>query len=175
MAVGYNARFGDPEAQNAMMMLSLETDIASLMFACTQGKLRDISLSIQPGFACSVVISSPGYPHNYAFGQGVTLDSMLEDVQLFHDSTRRDHGVVKTSGARVFTVTAHADTLENARRNAYKGVSAVQFRGMFYRRDIASICGDRPTFIKEREEDPGVVEDDVSATETGVCQAQEFV
>ena len=47
-------------------------------------------------------------------------------------------GDVFTAGGRVIASTAVADTLAEAVTDAYKGVKAVSFEGMQYRRDIAS-------------------------------------
>lgn len=43
-----------------------------------------------------------------------------------------------TSGGRVFSVAAYADTLESALRLAYDAVRTIEFRGMFYRKNIGA-------------------------------------
>jgi hypothetical protein len=47
------------------------------------------------------------------------------------------NGTLVTAGGRVMAVSATADSLEDAVKLAYTGVSMVSFEGMFYRRDIA--------------------------------------
>ena len=44
--------------------------------------------------------------------------------------------VLKTSGGRVVAVSAYADSFDEAWKKAYKGIEAVCFEGMFYRKDI---------------------------------------
>lgn len=47
-------------------------------------------------------------------------------------------GEVVTAGGRVIASTAVADTLEDAIKDAYKGVDGVKFDGMQFRRDIGA-------------------------------------
>jgi phosphoribosylamine--glycine ligase/phosphoribosylformylglycinamidine cyclo-ligase len=48
-----------------------------------------------------------------------------------------ENGKLVTAGGRVMAVSAVSDTLEEAVKLSYTGVSMVNFEGMFYRRDIA--------------------------------------
>ncbi|TDZ31993.1 Bifunctional purine biosynthetic protein ADE1 [Colletotrichum spinosum] len=41
----YNARFGDPETQSLMMLLSPESDLALILLACTQQNLKSVTFS----------------------------------------------------------------------------------------------------------------------------------
>jgi phosphoribosylamine-glycine ligase len=58
-------------------------------------------------------------------------------VTVFHAGTRRDDGHIVTDAGRVLGVTARADNLKSAVDLAYRGVDAIKFEGMMYRRDIA--------------------------------------
>jgi hypothetical protein len=61
-----------------------------------------------------------------------------EDIHFFHAGTSLlTNGDLVTSGGRVMAVSATADSLEQAVKLVYQGVSMVEFDGMFYRRDIA--------------------------------------
>ncbi|KAF2496121.1 phosphoribosylamine-glycine ligase [Lophium mytilinum] len=133
----YNARFGDPETQTMMMLLS-EDDFAAILLACTQGRLDQVDLNITPGFASNVVIAAGGYPEKYRKGDVVTLNDYPPDVQVFHAGTQYENGMLKTAGGRVFSVAARGATLEEAVATAYKGVEAIQFECMFYRKDIGT-------------------------------------
>lgn len=68
----YNTRFGDPETQSVIPLLSQDTDLAEVMLACTQGRLDQVKLNVTPAFACNVVIASDGYPKTY------TEDELVE-------------------------------------------------------------------------------------------------
>jgi phosphoribosylamine--glycine ligase len=83
-------------------------------------------------------MASGGYPGSYPTGLPITgLEDVDPDVVVFHAGTRRDaDGRLVTAGGRVLGVTATADTLEEARRQAYANVECIHFEGAHYRRDI---------------------------------------
>ena len=61
----------------------------------------------------------------------------LKNVIAFHAGTtfNADNEVV-TSGGRVIAVTAHGDSIEEARNIAYREVEKIHFEGANYRHDI---------------------------------------
>ncbi|KAL5089123.1 hypothetical protein Trisim1_005978 [Trichoderma cf. simile WF8] len=133
----YNVRFGDPETQTMMLLLSQNTDLAAVLLACTQGTLKDAYLGVRLGYACNVVISSAGYPGPYSTGKPIRLDSILSpDIHIFHAGTKLIGDVLHTAGGRVFSVAAYGDSLGGAVRRAYQGVKAIHFEGMHFRTDI---------------------------------------
>lgn len=158
----YNARFGDPETQTMMMLLAPDCDLAAVLLACCTEKLENISIPVLTGFACNVVVASGGYPEAYATGHSITMTEAcppgetlfarisvlgtmpatnnLTDVQIFHAGTARtgDGNHLITAGGRVFSVAAHGATLEEAVSLVYRGVQSIQFKDMFYRKDIAA-------------------------------------
>ncbi|KAL6796333.1 phosphoribosylglycinamide synthetase [Trichoderma sp. SZMC 28013] len=137
----YNVRFGDPETQTMMLLLSQDTDLAAVLLACTQGTLQDTKLSVRSGYACNVVISSAGYPGQYSIGQPISLGPiLLPDIHIFHAGTKLIGNDLQTAGGRVFSVAAYGDSLEDAVKRAYQGVEAIKFEGMYFRTDIASRC-----------------------------------
>ncbi|KAK8038449.1 phosphoribosylamine-glycine ligase [Apiospora rasikravindrae] len=136
--IEYNARFGDPEAQSMLPLLSSDTDLCHILLACTSGKLADVQIKNRSGYVCNVVVASFGYPGPYVQGHTIELAPCPEGTLIFHAGTRRETGVLKTAGGRVFTVTASGDTLEEAVKTAYAGVDLIKFDGMYYRKDIAS-------------------------------------
>lgn len=135
----YNVRFGDPETQTMMLLLSQNTDLATVLLACTQGTLKDAHLGVRSGYACNVVISSAGYPGPYSTGKPIRLNPILPpDVQISHAGTKLIGDVLHTDWGRVFSVAAYGDSLEDAVKGAYQGVEAISFQGMHFRTDIAS-------------------------------------
>ncbi|KAI9813021.1 MAG: hypothetical protein M1832_006412 [Thelocarpon impressellum] len=104
----YNVRFGDPETQTIMPLLSAETDLAEVMLACVEHWLDGAQIKIDPGFAVTVVAAAGGYPGSYE------------------------------KGARIDVAGDHqADTLEEAVKSAYKGMELIKFDSIYYRKDIA--------------------------------------
>lgn len=131
----YNARLGDPEAQAVFMLL--KTDLLDVMEACIDGKLHEVELEFQPGSAVCVVMASGGYPGSYKKGVPIEgLPDVDEDVVVFHAGTKKEDGVLVTSGGRVLGVTARGEDIPAARRKAYANVKKIQFEGAQYRRDI---------------------------------------
>lgn len=74
----YNARFGDPETQSIISLLSQDTDLAKVLLACTNERLDQAHIGINPGFACNVVIAADGYPGSYAQGEVVEFGPVPE-------------------------------------------------------------------------------------------------
>lgn len=133
----YNVRFGDPETQSCLALL--ESDLAALMLASTNGTLAEQKLALSDRHACTVVVAAGGYPGSYAKGTPMNVSEPKEDgVYVFHAGTSRDaQGALKTSGGRVIAATATGATLREAVDRTYEGVKLIQFEGMQYRKDIA--------------------------------------
>ena len=135
----YNVRFGDPEVQTLLPLLTLATDLAHVLFACTNESLNSIPLSIAEDSAATVVVAAGGYPSSYPKGKPIKLSDVPPDVELFHAGTSvNSEGGLVTSGGRVIAATATGRTLEEAVKKAYGGVKAIDFDGMYYRMDIAA-------------------------------------
>ena len=133
--VEFNSRFGDPETQVVLPML--DGDLAEIMLACVNGNL-DASLVKQHDGACAtVVMASPGYPGSYPKGLPITgLDTVPDDVLVFHAGTKEEDGKIVTSGGRVLAVSARGADLETAVAQAYAGVAKIKFENAHYRTDI---------------------------------------
>ncbi|KAM8872237.1 trifunctional purine biosynthetic protein adenosine-3 isoform 2-T2 [Synchiropus picturatus] len=133
----YNCRFGDPECQVLMPLLS--SDLYDVILNTMKGKLASCPpVWHQDSSAVTVVMASGGYPGSYQKGVEITGLSQVEDmgVQVFHAGTTLKEGRVVSSGGRVLTVTAVKSSLEKALQAANEGVAAVGFPGAVFRRDI---------------------------------------
>ncbi|KAF8898949.1 bifunctional purine ADE1 [Infundibulicybe gibba] len=134
----YNVRFGDPETQALMLLLSGGTDLAAILHACAEHRLDSIPISFRDGYAVSIVLASNGYPGNYPKGKKIEVGELPPtiDVVIFHAGTNKSGDDIVTSGGRVLAVTAYASTLQEALDAAYKGVDNISFEGKTFRRDI---------------------------------------
>lgn len=130
--IEFNCRFGDPETQ--VVLPRLKSDLVDLFEAVGRGTLGWRSVETDPRCGCAVVVASKGYPEGFEKGMPVELpDAGL----VFHAGTSDGvDGRLVTSGGRVVTVTALAQTPEAARSAALQIAEAVQFRGAYFRRDI---------------------------------------
>ncbi len=135
--IEYNCRFGDPETQAVLPLLT--SDLFTIMKSTVDGTLDKTEVSFAPGASCCVVISSGGYPKSYETGKEIKgLDAKKEPgVYHFHAGTKlSEDGKILTSGGRVLGVAATTDTLSNAIAKAYRACGAISFDGMHKRNDI---------------------------------------
>ena len=133
----FNARFGDPETQAILMRLN--SDILDALEACVDGTLSNSPLRSGWGASACVVASSSGYPGPYKTGfpvRGLEDAARNPGVEVFHAGTALRDGQIVTSGGRVLGVTASAETLQEALDRAYGAIAAINFEGMYFRRDI---------------------------------------
>ncbi|KAI0348341.1 aminoimidazole ribonucleotide synthetase [Trametopsis cervina] len=133
----YNVRFGDPETEALMLLLSEETDLASILLACVERRLDSVQVKTRSGFGVSVVLASQGYPGSYEKGKTISVGPVPDNVVVFHAGTSVVENDVVTAGGRVIAVTAYAPTIQEALDAAYAGVDQVNFEGKVFRRDIA--------------------------------------
>ena len=131
--IEYNCRFGDPETQVVLPLL--ESDLLEVMRAVTEGRLAECEVEFSSAHACCVVLASEGYPLSYEKGYEITIP---EDVRphVYVAGAALKEGKLVTSGGRVLGVTAVAETLEGAVKEAYALADRVTFGNRFCRRDI---------------------------------------
>ena len=132
--IEYNCRFGDPETQVVLPLL--KSDLLEIMLAVEEERLSEINVEFSDGAACCVVMASCGYPKKYETGFEITEDEIDDNAVIYHAGTKIKDGKIVTSGGRVLGITATADTLENAIKDAYKAVSKVHFENAYTRSDI---------------------------------------
>jgi len=135
--IEFNARLGDPETQ--VVLPRLKTDLLDIMLAVVNNKLEKINIEWKNEACVGVVMASGGYPGSYKKGLPISgLGDLDDDILVFHAGTSLDSaGNTITSGGRVLTVSATADTIVQAREKVYNNISRISFEGCYYRRDIA--------------------------------------
>ena len=154
----FNCRFGDPETQVVLPLLT--GDLYELCQATADGSLGAYLQGLHdPGagapsmwagagltdwsrHAIVVVGSSDGYPGNYAKGNPIELPaSEGEDRWMIQAGTAlTDDGLV-TAGGRVLGAVGVGPDLAAARSAAYGLLDDTHFEGLTYRRDIAGTEG----------------------------------
>ena len=131
--IEYNCRFGDPETQVVLPLL--ESDLLTIMKACTNGTLAETEVKFADKHACCLILASAGYPSSYKKGFEITFTEEAEKA-TFVAGAKIDNGKLVTSGGRVTGTTAIADSLEEAIREAYRIAKGVQFENSYCRSDI---------------------------------------
>lgn len=133
----YNARFGDPETQVLLPVIS--SDFLNLCEAVHQGKLGQFNLQVSEDSSLGVVVASPGYPGTHPVDIPVSAIPKVQEKQslIFHANTRIDSAKrVLTTGGRCFTVVGRAASMFDASRNAYETAAKIGFEGAWFRKDI---------------------------------------
>ncbi|KAI1777719.1 phosphoribosylamine--glycine ligase [Hypoxylon cercidicola] len=134
----YNVRFGDPETQTVLPLLSQDTDLAKIMVACSERYLDSVLIKIEPNYSATVVVAAGGYPESYAKGDEMKVQNPPEGINIFHAGTKLAESKLLTAGGRVIAASATAaQSLRAAVDKAYEGVKLIEFNKMYYRRDIA--------------------------------------
>jgi len=140
--IEFNVRFGDPEAQAVMPLVT--GSFARLLHASATGSLGGIASGGEstPGATqrtVGIVLAAAGYPGTPETGKVITgIDRALarSGVRVFHAGTREDAGRLVSAGGRVLTVVASGADYESAMQRAYAAAADIHFDGMQYRRDI---------------------------------------
>lgn len=136
--VEFNCRFGDPETQP--IMLRMTSDLVDLCYkGCEAGGLEGKTCSYNPNPAVGIVLAAEGYPQDPRKGDEINgLDAQLPDYgKVFQAGTKEVDGKVVTNGGRVLCVTAIGEDIAEATARAYALTKNINFKGMFYRKDIA--------------------------------------
>ena len=147
--IEYNCRFGDPETQVVLPLL--ESDLLTVMQAVTNGTLADCEVKFKDANACCVVLASKGYPvsyecvvlaskgypFSYEKGYEITIPADVQE-HVFVAGAKLSDGKLLTSGGRVLGVTAVADTLAGAVKEAYAMADRITFGSKYCRRDIGA-------------------------------------
>lgn len=133
----FNVRFGDPETQAVLPLLTC--DLLELLKATADGNLK-ADLIPYEGASVTVVLASEGYPTHPVIGKTLAgHEGVSDDCLIFHAGTVREGEGWKTKGGRVLGVTGLGKDLSHARRAAYSTAKRIRFDGAQYRRDIGEI------------------------------------
>ncbi|MDT2236194.1 phosphoribosylglycinamide synthetase C domain-containing protein [Paenibacillus larvae] len=83
-----------------------------------------------------MILASEGYPGSYPKGRIISGADKVQETLVFHAGTALQAGHLVTGGGRVLGITALGDSMEEARKNAYRQAGYISFEGMHYRTDI---------------------------------------
>ncbi|PXF24485.1 MAG: phosphoribosylamine--glycine ligase [Methanobacteriota archaeon] len=138
--VEYNVRFGDPETQVTIPLIS--SDLYQLLLAVAEGRVADTTPEFSDSHALTVVLASQGYPGPPRTGLPISLASEVlvdagSSALVHHAGTGHDEqGRLVASGGRVLASTGIGSSLEEARDAAYDLLAGIELEGSHYRRDI---------------------------------------
>ncbi len=136
----FNVRFGDPECEVLMPLIS--SDVLDLFDACAGGEVENLEFSMSGKYAVGVVAASRDYPYSNITPVKITIDevalsSMSELGHISYAGVEKREDGLYANGGRILVAVGIGDDIKTAQKNAYKIMSAVKFDGMQYRSDIA--------------------------------------
>ncbi|HSM36737.1 MAG TPA: phosphoribosylamine--glycine ligase [Longimicrobiales bacterium] len=143
--VEFNCRFGDPETQVVLPLMSSSL-LQPMLEVARGGSLAGHAFAWRSRAAVATVLASRGYPASSEKGVAITIPDDLSqaapapspdaELILFHAGTKARDGVLETAGGRVLAVTAVAPTFEEAAAASRAAADRVRFDGKQFRRDI---------------------------------------
>jgi phosphoribosylamine--glycine ligase len=132
--IEFNCRLGDPETQ--AVLPRIRSGLLELLRSSATGE-RLSPIEVTPWPAVTTVLASHGYPEEPRRGDVIELPPLPEGTLVFHAGTQSDqHGVLRTNGGRVLSVTALAETFLAAQEASRSAAEAIRFDGKQFRRDI---------------------------------------
>jgi phosphoribosylamine--glycine ligase len=133
--IEYNCRFGDPECQAVMPLVS--GDLAEFCLAGAKGELRADLVDFSDGWSVCVILASAGYPETSRNGDKIAGLEKISDARIYHSGTRQTaEGAWETQGGRVLAVVAGAANRETAVAQAHAAADLIAFDGLQRRRDV---------------------------------------
>ena len=134
MVIEYNVRMGDPETE--VVMPRIQSNLVALFQAVAEQKLDEVTLSIDPRSATTIMVVSGGYPEEYDKGFAISGIENISDSIVFHAGTKLENGQVVTNGGRVLAVTSFGTTYQEAIKKSYQNINKLHFDKMYFRKDI---------------------------------------
>ena len=135
--IEYNCRFGDPECQAVMPLLS--GDLAKFCLEGAKGNLQPELLSFSEGWSVCCILASAGYPESSRGGDVIGGLEAVTEARIYHAGTKKQGGEWVTNGGRVLAIVAGGDTREEAVERAHAEAAKVTFPGSQRRSDIGRL------------------------------------
>jgi phosphoribosylamine--glycine ligase len=134
--VEFNVRFGDPETEAILPLLT--TPLGQTLRAAATGSLADTALTWQEGVSIVVVYAAQGYPGTPDNTGTIAIPDPGETVQVIHCGTTfgPSHSIIP-KGGRILAIVAQGENLHQARNQAYGLMETIDYPTGFYRTDIA--------------------------------------
>ena len=138
--VEFNVRFGDPETQVTIPLIS--TDLGIVLNSVARGNIANIDLIFHDKAIATVVLASENYPNTPILGRElIGYNSRIDEGQIrglihFSGTNMGTNGNVISSGGRVLSATGMAPSIIEAIETAYQIINSIELEGSHYRKDI---------------------------------------
>lgn len=136
--IEYNCRFGDPECQAVMPLVS--GDLATFCLEGARGDLQPSILTFDEGWSVCVILASAGYPASSRSGDRIEGLASVGEARVYHAGTKRtEDGGWETNGGRVLAVVSGGEDRVTAVDRAHAEAAKVDFPGSQRRNDIGRL------------------------------------
>ncbi len=133
--IEYNARFGDPEAMNALALL--ESDLGVIFKAQIEGKLDEVEIKFAKKATVCKYIVPMGYPDNPEKGERIHIGEIPAGVNYYFASVDQVEDDLVMLGSRAVAFIGTGETTEEAEQLVEKAIANVT-GPVFHRKDIGT-------------------------------------
>ncbi len=135
----YNVRFGDPECEILMPLIS--SSVFDLFYKAATKDLDNLHIDISDKYSVGVVMASKEYPYKSSMPAEIVVDEIvhkeLDDAHISYAGVSLEDGKLFATGGRVLICVGLGDSIQEARDKAYFLAGQVHFFGKKFRNDIA--------------------------------------
>ncbi len=148
--IEYNARFGDPEAENVLPIMT--SDFVKMCQHVVNGTLNNFSLTFAHRATVCKYVVPQGYPDAPLKNEPLDVEVVSsDDVKIYFGAVdRQTDGQLIMTGSRAVAVVGLADTIAEAEQKAENAIGKIKGR-VFHRADIgtAELIAKRVAQMKE--------------------------
>ena len=135
--IEYNCRFGDPECQAVMPLVS--GDLAEFCLEGAKGNLKPELLSFSESWSVCCILASAGYPESSRSDDIIDGLDLIANARVYHAGTKKIGNDWATNGGRVLAIVAGGETRQAAVELAHAEAAKVNFDGSQRRADIGRL------------------------------------
>jgi len=140
MVLEFNVRFGDPECEILMPLMT--SSVSDMFYKAATNRLQEIDVTFSSEYCVGVVMASENYPYGSSTPAEIIVDEVVhEDIQknthISYAGVSLEDGKLYATGGRVLVCVGLGESIKEARDRAYMRCGQVHFAGKKLRTDIA--------------------------------------
>lgn len=140
MTLEFNVRFGDPECEILMPLMT--SSVSDMFYKAATNRLADINVEFSKQYAVGVVMASENYPYSSSTPAEIIVDEthheeIAQHTHISYAGVSMEDETLYATGGRVLVCVGLGDTIKQARDRAYLRCGQVHFVGKKIRTDIA--------------------------------------
>ncbi|WP_373069534.1 phosphoribosylamine--glycine ligase [Sulfurimonas sp.] len=140
LTLEFNVRFGDPECEILMPLMT--SSVSDMFLKAATNRLNEIKVEFSSQYAVGVVMASENYPYGSSTPAEIILDETHhEDIERYthisYAGVSMQDDKLYADGGRVLVCVGLGDTIKEARDRAYMRCGQVHYAGKKLRTDIA--------------------------------------